>query len=894
MHTSILTTKLHIARLNNNVVSRPRLTEKLNKGLHKKLTLISAPAGFGKTTLVCEWLTNGNQQPIAWLSLDSNDSNPVRFLAHFVAALQTLYDDIGYVVVDALQSAQPPSLNDLFVVLINDISELSGSFVLVLDDYHVVESQEIDSALSFLLDHMPAQMHLVITTREDPQLPLSKLRVRAQLTEIRADDLRFTPDEAIQFFNQNMGLRLDEENIAKIEQRTEGWIAGLQLAALSMQGHTDPTQFIATFSGSHRYVVDYLVEEVLNTQPEDVRLFLLQTSILERLNAELCEAITGEDNSQQILERLERDNLFLVPLDNTRQWYRYHHLFGDALQIYLENQYADDVVILHKRASNWYKTQDKPFEAIHHALASKDVVLISNLLESAWHKMEATYQTPTWFQWVSELPQDIVRQRPILSHGYAWSLMMTGHLESAEEWLNHTEQALSNMDWQNYDDEIRLQTLPASISCTRMYLAVSVGDVEATLYHAERALEQLVEDDEANRRHAIIIASLAHWSNGDVTFAEQQISAFIVEMQGTEFMKNEIELVAVLADMRVICGKLYDAFRAYEQGLQLAEQVNKPTLSGIEDLHRGIAEIYCEWNKLEQAEHHLQRATELGQQGIMLPDWKHRLNVSWAQFKIASDDYSSALRHLDEAQKHYMRSALPLVRPVSALKARIWIQKGQLQKAQKWSRQQGISADEDTPYLKEYETITLARLLLAQYRVKRTSDSLQSAKKLLDKLRQVTRDSQRHGSLIEIRILQAQCFAETDDHKVALQHLEHALMLAEPEDYVRIFVNEGEPMQRLLEVAATHGIMPDYVHRLLATFQTSNTDNLTTQLLDPLSERELEVLRRLPTNLTGPEIADKLMVSLSTIRTHTRNIYSKLDVNSRSSAVIKAQELGLL
>jgi LuxR family maltose regulon positive regulatory protein len=278
----------------------------------------------------------------------------------------------------------------------------------------------------------------------------------------------------------------------------------------------------------------------------------------------------------------------------------------------------------------------------------------------------------------------------------------------------------------------------------------------------------------------------------------------------------------------------------------------------------------------------------------MLPDWKHRLNVSWSQFKIASGDYSSALRHLDEAQKHYMRSALPLVRPISALKARIWIQQGHLQKVQEWSRQQGLSADEDIPYLKEYETITLARLLLAQYRVKRTSDSLQSAKKLLDKLRQVTRDSQRHGSLIEIHILHAQCFAEMDDHTSALQHLEHALKLAEPEDYVRIFVNEGEPMRQLLEVAATDGIMLDYVHRLLATFQTSNTDNLTTQLLDPLSARELEVLRLLPTNLTGPDIADKLMVSLSTMRTHTRNIYSKLDVNNRSSAVIKAQELGLL
>lgn len=896
MSTPILTTKLHIPNSSSNVIQRARLFETLDNGLGNKLILVSASAGFGKTTLVASWLDTIDYD-VAWLSLEEADSNMTRFLRYFITTLQTIEPGIGQTGLPILETTQHPPVETVMTLLLNDVTACGHDLLIVLDDYHSIDAPEIDTALTFLVDHLPANMTLVITTREDPQLPLTKYRSRAMLTELRATDLRFTNDEMQIFLNEMMGLGLPTDAIMALESRTEGWIAGLQLAAISLQRQADKAQFIEAFTGSHRYIMDYLLEEVLNTQPENLRQFLLQTSILEHLNAELCEAITGQNNCQLILEDLERGNLFLIPLDDSRQWYRYHHLFSDVLHIYLQKQYPDEVVTLHKRASRWYIAQDKPLQAIHHAIASEDFILASELLESIWREMEMTYQTAIWFRWVSALPIDIVRQRPLLSHGYAYSMMMIGNLEATGEWLNNAEQGLKRAESERIGDENLLQTLLASISCARMYLAVSIGDVEATLSHAEKVLEQLIEGDEANRRQAIVIASLAHWSNGDVAVAEQQLSAFIAEMQGTKYLIDEIELVAVLADMRIALGKLYDAYRAYEQGLQLAEQLNKPDLSGIEDLHRGIAELYCEWHKLGQAEYHLQRATELGQQGIMMPDWKHRLNVSWARFKIVNGDYDGALTHLEEAQEHYIRSPLPLVRPISAVQARVWIQQGQLQKAQDWIRQQGLSVDDEISYLREYEAVTLVRLLLAQNRIRHASDSLQSASKLLEKLRQSAHNGKRHGNLIEILILQAQCLNEMDDQARALTYLEQAITLAEPEDYVRVFVNADEPVRILLEIVATQGIMSDYIQKLLKVFDTATTppaSSANQPQIDSLSERELEVLTLIAEGLSNREISERLFIALDTVKGHNRTIYQKLQVKKRTQAVARARELGLI
>ncbi len=437
MSAPILATKLYIPPPRSKIVLRPSLIERLNDGLSsgRKLTLISASAGFGKTTLVSEWVT-GCQRPAAWLSLDEGDSHPTRFLTYFVAALQTLPPKtggaiIGKGVLAALQSPQPPPTESLLTTLLNDITTIPDSFILVLDDYHLTDSKPIDQALTLLLEHLPPQMHLVVTTREDPHLPLARLRARGQLTELRAADLRFAPAEAAEFLNQMMGLNLCEADIAALEARTEGWIAGLQLAALSMQGQKDAASFIKSFTGSHHFVLDYLVEEVLQRQPEHVRNFLLQTAILNRLSCSLCDAVTGREYGRGMLEALERSNLFVVPLDNQRQWYRYHHLFADVLQAHLMEAQPEQGSILHQRASAWYEQNGLRPDAIRHALAAQDFERAAELIELAWSEMDINYQSSTWLGWVKALPEGLIRTRPLLSVGYAWALLDGGELEAA-------------------------------------------------------------------------------------------------------------------------------------------------------------------------------------------------------------------------------------------------------------------------------------------------------------------------------------------------------------------------------------------------------------------------------------------------------------------------------
>ena len=447
MSTPILATKLYIPPPRPKIVLRPRLIERLNEGLSagRKLTLISAPAGFGKTTLVSEWVA-GCERPVAWLSLDEGDNDPTRFLTYLVAALQTIAANIGAGVLAALQSPQPPPTESILTTLLNEITTIPDNFILVLDDYHVIDSKPVDEALTFLLEHLPPQMHLVIATREDPHLPLARLRARGQLTELRAADLRFTPAEAAEFLNQVMGLNLSAEDIAALETRTEGWIAGLQLAALSMQGHQDTASFIQSFTGSHHFVLDYLVEEVLQQQSESVQTFLLRTSILDRLCGPLCDAVLGSPSAsgQETLEYLERANLFIVPLDNERRWYRYHHLFGDLLRQRLgkPKEFAE----FHLRASQWHEENGDLGAAFHHAIAAGDFVRAAGLAEAAWQGMNESFQSAAWLGWVKKLPDKLIRTRPVLCTQIGQAFTDAGELEASELRLQDAERCLDGSE----------------------------------------------------------------------------------------------------------------------------------------------------------------------------------------------------------------------------------------------------------------------------------------------------------------------------------------------------------------------------------------------------------------------------------------------------------------
>src|SRR5437667_843470 len=541
MPTSILATKLYLPRLRPNVVSRPRLIERLNEGLHRKLTLIAAPAGFGKTTLVSQWLAGGSR-PTAWLSLDEGENDLTRFLTYLVAAFQTIAPTIGEGVLGMLQSSQPPPPEAILTALLNEITTLPDHFVLVLDDYHVIDAKPVDLALTYLVEHLPPQMHLVIATREDPQLPLARLRARSHLTELRAADLRFTASEASAFLNQVMGLNLSAADIARLSDHTEGWIAGLQLAALSMQGHQDVPGFIRAFAGDHRYIVDYLVEEVLQRQPEPVRSFLLQTSILDRLNGSLCDAVTGQAEGNARLETLERGNFFVVALDDKRHWYRYHHLFADVLSAHLMAEQPDQVSALHRRASEWYEQHGSAADAIRHALAAADFERAADLVELAWPGMRRSRQEATLLGWLKALPDELLRCRPVLGVAYAHVLLASGEREGVEErlrdaerWLDTTAEMRGRPDAPAAAmvvvDEEEFRRLPGTIAIARAGLALARGDVPGTVTYARRALDLAPEDDHLTRGSAAGFLGLAYWTSGDLEAAHRSYADGMASLQ---------------------------------------------------------------------------------------------------------------------------------------------------------------------------------------------------------------------------------------------------------------------------------------------------------------------------------------------------------------------------
>ncbi|MFN8488909.1 MAG: LuxR C-terminal-related transcriptional regulator [Caldilineaceae bacterium] len=948
MPIPILATKLYIPSPRPGIVARPRLIEQLNAGLAlgRKLTLVSAAAGFGKTTLVSEWIYDlrftiydaqakaasvekiQNRKSkivnqVAWLSLDEGDNDLARFVTYLIAALRTIKTGIGEGMLAALQAPQPPPTETMLTSLLNEISVLPEHFLLILDDYHVIDAGDplgvVDQAVAFLIEHQPPQMHLVIATREDPSLPLARLRARGQLTELRAADLRFTPAEAAEFLNRMMGLHLSDSDVAALETRTEGWITGLQLAALSMQGRKDIAGFIQAFAGSHRFVLDYLVEEVLRRQPEAIRSFLLQTSLLDRFCAPLCNAVTGRDDGKAMLDLLERSNLFLIALDDQRQWYRYHHLFAEVLQTHLKEVQPDQVAILHGRASVWFEQNDLAAEAIRHALDANDLERAADLIERVWLVMDLSYQYATWLGWVKRLPEDLIRIRPVVSVGYAWALMGLGELEASEARLRDAERWLKPADDQVERqkmvvvDKAEFRSLPASIAAARAYRALALGDIAGTKMYARQALALVPEGELVHRTQAVALLGMAEYADGNLTAAEQELLKFQAMMWQANDIANAISITFVLADIKLVQGRLREAVSAYRQSLHLAASRGATVFLGAADLHRGLAELLCEQGDLAAATQHLQTAEQLGKQAA-LTGWPSRLCVAQARIKEAEGDLAGALVLLEEAERHYVRSPLP-ERSIAALKARTWVRQGRLSEALAWVSEQHLSPDDDLSYLREFEHLTLARVLFARYQADGVEGDLQAALGLLARLLQAAEAGGRQGSVIEMLVLQALAHQAQGNQPSALDALERALTLAggptRAEGYVRIFVDEGEAMRLLIAefgLRIADRTLHAYVDRLLLAFlpakpapppspelgEIQNLKSKIQNLLEPLSERELEVLRLLRSELSGPEIANHLIVSLNTFRTHTKSIFSKLGVNNRRAAVRRAEELDLL
>ena len=916
----LLATKLYIPPVRPELVSRHRLLERLNNGLHHKLTLISAPAGFGKTTLIREWLgsiqsnngrTNRSDYKIAWLSLDGGDNDLARFLTYFATALSRVdWGDttIGKGALGVLQSIQSPSAESVLTTLVNDLAATTGKIVFVLDDYHLIDSQPVHDALSFFIENMPSQIQLVIVTREDPLLPIPRLRVRDQLTELRAADLRFTASEVADFLNRVMKLNLSTEDITTLEARTEGWIAGLHLAAISLQGRSDVSQLIKTFSGSHRLVLDYLVEEVLNQQPEEIQSFLLQTAILGQLTGSLCDAITGQGSGQQTLEMLDRASLFIVPLDTEREWHRYHHLFADLLLQRLQRSYPEIIPILHSRASEWYEQNGFTDNAIMHSLAAHDFERAAVLVESAWIPMNTSYHSVTWLGWAKSLPEEFVRSRPMLSSACGWASLDTGDLEAAEfhfrdaeRWLDNT----ANMNEQNETpgnipvvrDEEELRSLATSIANGRAYLAQALGDVNGTVEYAHQASDLLHDDDYFERGLSDILPGFAYWANGELDAAHKAVADAIFNMRLAGKIPFMISFTSYLTDIMTAQGRLRETEREYLQLLEFTAEQGGPDVKETAVLHLGLSELYLEQGNIVAARKHLHKSEELGEQSAFPPWYRHWI-YAHCQVMETQGNLDGMVAMLNEAERLYNRHPIPDVRPLKALIARTWIMRDKLDEAQIWARAQGISVDDDLTYIHEFEHITLIRLLIAQYRSLHIDNYIQDAMRLLGRLLKAAEDGGRMGSVIEILVLQALAYEAQGNVPSALVSLKRALSLAEPECYMRTFVREGVPMNVFLrKIKVEDQGLNDYIHKLLASFgekdfQTSSP--VAHPLIEPLSERELEILQLIAGGLSNQEIGSQLYLSLNTVKAHTRNIYGKLGVNSRTQAAARARILGIL
>ncbi len=686
-----------------------------------------------------------------------------------------------------LQSPQPPPVESVLTTLINEIAGVANhpstgspcgdfagqGFVLILDDYHVIDSKPVDEALAFLLEHLPPRMHLVITTREDPHLPLARLRVRGQLTELRAADLRFTPAEAAEFLNQMMGLDLSAEDIAALETRTEGWIAGLQLAALSMQGRPDAASFIQSFTGGHHFVLDYLLEEVLERQPESVRNFLLQTAILERLNGSLCDAVTAQDGGRGMLETLERGNLFVVPLDDRREWYRYHRLFADVLRAHLIEAQPERVPGLHQRASAWYEQNGFPPDAIRHALAAKDFGRAAGLIERTWPAAEeGSIQPVAWLGWVKTLPDELVHVRPVLNVWFAYALLGRGELEAAEARFKDAERWLIPADATKAQPETpsaetgpessrrmivadtdQLKSLPAAIAVGRAYIAQAFGNIPDTVRYAGRVLE-FPEADPFRHSQASMLLGMAHWAGGNLEAADRVFAEYTMKLRAAGNIPDAISTSAVLADIRLGLGRLREAIRTVEQCLNFVKAQGDPIPFDTADLYRELSELYLEQGNLETAAHQLQIGRELGEKAEW-PVLRYRLCIARARFNEAQDDMDGALALLDEAERLYIRSPLPDFFPASAMKARIWVRQGRLVEALGWARERSLAVDDELSYLREFEHITLARVLVARYKNNPADGSILEAIGLLERLLKAAETGGRMGSVIEILTLQA-------------------------------------------------------------------------------------------------------------------------------------------
>ena len=895
MFRPLLSTKLLAPTHRTTLVSRRRLFEALDQGLARKVTIVSAPAGFGKTTLVGEWIKQRNV-PTAWISLDDNDNDPIRFLSYFIKALQTLNTKIGETALEILQSPQAQINEPLLITLVNEIAlTLPGEIILVFDDYHLAETPQINEIVYFLLNHLPPSMHVLIASRADPSFPVALLRGRGELNELRQNDLRFTSEEAGEFLNRVKGLHLTENQVGALVTRIEGWISGLQMAAGSIQGSESITTFIQSFTSSNRYIFDYLVEEILNRQPDNIQEFLLSTSILGRLSSELCNDVMNQSDSQSILEYLERTNLFILPLDKDRQWYRYHHLFADLLQKQLLQMRPDIISELHKRASLWFDKGGLSEEAIMHALATKDFEFAADVLEQNIPVMMGHGERISLIdKFFGKLPEEFVRSRPVLSVQQIWGMAFSGRLNEAEERFRELE---------SQPGIGKNKEISGHIALIRALIANIRGDMESAISLAHRADEFLPAEDVVVRGMIPYILGNGYLETGKLNEAEQaceQIKQFGIK---TNSLWTKTVAYHRLAQIKKLRGHLKEAQALCEELLQFAAARKAEHYGFLCGIYFELGDVLRECNDLDSARKMVTEGLGYAETWGIPTDLVSGY-ITLARICLAQSDLEGAADAIRKAKKaREMGNIFRVIQTkLDTCEVQMWLQQGSLSNASGWAddiegRLNDFDQGNDFDFVSEMEFIGLARVWMAISIKGENKSYLDKAIRLLSRLVNSAQESQRFYRLIEILVLQTIVFDLLGNEERAFEVLDKSIFLAQPEDCMRLFLDEGQPMKTLLYRAQKKGIGLSYAKTLLAAFNDERgglSDSTSPTLPEPLSDREMDVLMLLPTKMTAAEMAEKLIVAKSTVDTHIKHIYSKLGVSRRMEAIQRAKELGLL
>ncbi len=883
MSAPILTTKLYIPSPRPGFVPRPRLIKQLNEGLARgcKLILISAPAGFGKSTLVSTWLTSV-QTPAAWLSLDEEDGDPARFITYLIAALQKVKSGIGESLLAILQSPQPLQIENILTTLINEIASVPGDFLIVLDDYHALDSSQFDKAMQFLIDHQPVQMHLVIATREDPDLPLARLRGRGQCMELRAADLRFTNNETAEYFNRFMKLELSQQDIDALETRTEGWVVGLQMAAISLEGLQDTESFIQSFTGSHRFVMDYLLEEVLSRQPEDIQAFLQKTSILDQMCGSLCDALLENPAaaSQSILDYLDHANLFIIPQDNERCWFRYHHLFISLLRKRLKQSLPPEGINrLHILASEWFANHDMTLEAFRHASAANDIERAMRLMESNKMQLHLRGTVTTILDWLVTLPNSVLNLHPLLWCKLAEMLLLSGQITQVEEKLEAAEAALAALFPSTGALDSTTRDLIGEIAAIRSNLGVAQQKADTILVQAHRALEYLLPENLAFRASVVRDMGSANNLLGNRTEARQNFTEALSLARASGDMVEPLLSTAGLAQIYQQENQLYLADEYYQRVLLTIDDYSILN-AGV--VYLGKARIYYEWNDLDAAEKYGEQSLHLAQQFSQIVHRLIQSEVFLARLQLARGDVSRATALLSCAEQTARQYNLHnRMSEISAVKVLILLRQGDLTTAAQLAHQY------DLPMSK-------ARVLLAQ-------ENPCAALALLEPLHRQIVAKGWVDEQLKVQVLQTIALYANCEKDKAVHLLGETLTLAEPGGFIRLFLDEGAPMAQLLHEATIAGLMPDYTGKLLAVFEEEkrrghprSDQSPANPLIDPLSPREIEIIKLISQGLSNQEIGKRLFLALDTVKGHNRRIFEKLQVQRRTEAIARARELGLI